>query len=158
MKKAPSLTKKPKTMIYKILLADDDSDDCLFFQEALSELSIESQLTIVNDGAELMDYLQSATAPLPDALFLDLNMPKKSGCECLSEIQSIPHFQSLPIIIFSTSFDPQVITALYDCGANYYIRKPGDFEALKVVVSKALRQVAQHKMVRPEPHDFIIQP
>lgn len=145
-------------MIYNILLADDDSDDCLFFQEALSELNIKSQLTVVNDGVELMQYLAKSVAPLPDALFLDLNMPKKSGGECLSEIQSIPRFQPLPVIIFSTSFDPQVIATLYNHGANYYIRKPGDFEVLKQLVSEALRLVTQNKFVRAEPHNFVIQP
>ena len=60
-----------------LLLADDDSDDCFFFKEALEELTISAKLTTVNDGVQLMKLLSTTGTPLPDALFLDLNMPRK---------------------------------------------------------------------------------
>lgn len=70
-----------------ILLADDDSDDCLFFKEALRELLLSTNLTTVHDGEQLMQLLTNETNVLPHVLFLDLNMPRKNGFECLTEIK-----------------------------------------------------------------------
>ena len=71
-----------------IILADDDEDDRLFFTDAFSELKINTKVNTYNDGVELMNYLNSDDAILPQVLFLDLNMPKKNGIECLHEIKS----------------------------------------------------------------------
>ena len=95
---------------HNLLLADDDIDDCIFFKEVLEELPVESFLTTVKDGVELMKFLN--TANLPDVLFLDLNMPRKTGHECLSEIKKDQKLKHLPVIIFSTSFDHVVANAL----------------------------------------------
>lgn len=83
-----------------ILLADDDKDDCLFFKEALEELEVVAQLTLVADGQQLMHRLRSDTDRLPDVLFLDLNMPRINGMECLAEIKQSEKLRQLPVIIF----------------------------------------------------------
>ena len=75
-----------------ILLADDDADDCFFFEKALREIPMATQLTTVNDGERLMDHLSKNMEQLPDVLFLDLNMPRKSGFECLTEITENIYF------------------------------------------------------------------
>lgn len=80
-----------------IILADDDIDDCLFFTEALEELKINIQLKIVHDGEELMRQLALKNNKY-DVLFLDLNMPRKNGFECLQEIKSNEKLISLPVI------------------------------------------------------------
>lgn len=126
-------------MAISILLADDDDDDCFIFQEVLNEIGCNAQLFTVNDGMELMRYLQ--VNHLPEVLFLDLNMPKKNGFECLTEIKSKPDLQTLPVIIFSTSFDDETIAHLYQNGATYFIQKPSDFKELKQVISTALEQI-----------------
>lgn len=138
-----------------LLLADDDTDDCLFFQEALEELTIATNLTTVNDGVQLMEFLNRA-ASLPDALFLDLNMPRKSGFECLTELKKSKSFKEIPVIIFSTSLDQEVVNMLYNNGAHYYIRKPGDFNILKKVIEEATSRLGKNKSQRPERVDFII--
>lgn len=145
-------------MAHNLLLADDDCDDCLFFQEALNELALECRLTTVNDGVELMTFLNNHSGPLPEALFLDLNMPLKSGFECLTEIKSIETLKEIPVIIFSTSFDLKVIDKLYDKGATYYIRKPGAFDDLKKVINEAVQLVSNNYYLQPERSGFIIQP
>jgi CheY-like chemotaxis protein len=83
-----------------ILLADDDLDDCIFFKEAVGELMLSANLKVVHDGEQLMQLLISETSELPDVLFLDLNMPRKNGFECLTEIKLDPRLKQLPIIIF----------------------------------------------------------
>jgi len=138
-----------------LLLADDDMDDCLFFQEALEDLTIATNLTTVNDGVKLMEFLNGAAA-LPDALFLDLNMPRKSGFECLTELKDSISFKEIPVVIFSTSLDPEVVNMLYNNGAHYYIRKPGDFNILKKVIEEATSRLGRNKSQRPERVDFII--
>jgi CheY-like chemotaxis protein len=78
-----------------ILLADDDIDDRGFFEKALLEIPIACQLTMVQDGEQLMDYLNKHTMELPDVLFLDLSMPRKTGFECLTEIKENLLFSDL---------------------------------------------------------------
>src|SRR5580704_5402709 len=91
-----------------ILLADDDIDDCIFFEEALEECPLSTHFTCVPDGEQLMQLLTNETNGLPHVLFLDLNMPRKNGFECLSELKVDKKLKQLPVIIFSTSFEQAV--------------------------------------------------
>lgn len=141
-----------------LLLADDDTDDCFFFKEALEELNISAKLTTVNDGVQLMKLLSAKETQLPDALFIDLNMPRKSGFECLSEIKVIDKLMNLPVIIFSTSLDIDVVNLLYEKGAYYYVRKPGEFDKLKKVIFEAVTLTSQSKLTQPSRDKFILQP
>lgn len=141
-----------------ILLADDDEDDCMFFKDALDELALPSSLNTVNNGVELMSLLESNSINLPHVLFLDLNMPRKSGFECLSEIKQNEKLKQLPVIIYSTSSNPDMIDLLYCKGAHYYIRKPADFANLKSVIHKALSLTVQTKLLPPSKEFFLIQP
>lgn len=144
--------------IYNLLLADDDEDDCTFFKEALDDLSLPVSLVTVNDGVELMNHLAVAVSDLPDLLFLDLNMPRKNGYECLAEIKKMEQLKNLPVIIFSTSLDSEIVNTMYDKGALYYIRKPGDFSKLKQVIGNALKVTAENNFKKPERENFILQP
>jgi CheY-like chemotaxis protein len=127
-----------------ILLADDDTDDRFFFEKALQEIPLVTQLTIVKDGEELMHHLEAKSVQLPDVLFLDLSMPRKSGFECLSEIKENTDLIHMPVIMFSTSYARDIhyeqcmVDMLFKIGAENYIRKPGDFEQLKKVIYDAL--------------------
>ncbi|MCP2027798.1 CheY-like chemotaxis protein [Flavobacterium sp. HSC-32F16] len=145
--------------IYNILLADDDDDDCSFFEEALEELSVATTLVTVNDGVQLMDFLAAKSGnDLPDLLFLDLNMPRKNGSECLAEIRQIENLKDFPIVIFSTSLDSEIVDVMYDKGATFYIRKPGDFSKLKSVIENALITASENNFQQPARAHFIIQP
>ena len=140
----------------KILLADDDLDDCLFFQEVLEELSLSSSLTYVHNGDELMHWLNNQQDVLPDVLFLDLNMPRKNGKECLTEIRANDKLKNLPVIIYSTSYELNNSNWLYQNGAKYYIRKPSDFVTLKQIINKALSLIAEKNLFQPSIGDFLI--
>ncbi len=143
---------------HNLLLADDDMDDCTFFKEALQELPVSAILTIVRDGIALMHLLTSKDVDLPDVLFLDLNMPRKTGFACLSELKSNDRLKQIPVIIFSTSFDRDVINLLYEKGAHYYIRKPGDFSELKKVIHEALVETRINRSTQPSKDKFVLQP
>ncbi len=142
---------------FNILLADDDPDDCIFFKEALEELSIRSSLETVSDGEQLMNLLSANSTELPDILFLDLNMPRKTGLECLTEIKVDDKLKKLPVVIYSTSLNHEVVNLLYENGANRYIRKPGSFTQLKKLILEALNIIRENNLLIPSKENFIIQ-
>ena len=118
-----------------IMLADDDEDDRLFFKEAFEEVKIKYDITTFNDGEQLMEYLSVPENPLPDIVFLDLNMPRKSGMECLREIRESDRLKRISVAIYSTSSSEQDREDTFVAGANVYIKKPNDFNMLKKVLS-----------------------
>ncbi len=125
-------------MALQLLLADDDEDDCFFFKEALAELPVATHLTTVQDGEQLMQWLTTNTGPLPQALFLDLNMPRKGGYECFVEIKADRQLQQIPVVMLSTSFEKEVADLFYKQGAISCIRKPTDFLQLKQVIQQTI--------------------
>ena len=85
-----------------------------------------------------MDYLNTKNTVLPNVLFLDLNMPRKSGMECLKEIKENSIFNDIAIAIYSTSASEEDIENTFVMGANIYIKKPSDFKTLKKVLSEVV--------------------
>jgi len=128
------LTVQPKN----IFLADDDADDRLIFEEALKEMDIKTALTSTKDGVELMALLDNTVPPPPYVVFLDLNMPRKNGLECLAEMKDIQKLKNIPVVIFSTSDHPGTIEKTYTLGATYFICKPRSFELLKKAIETIL--------------------
>jgi CheY-like chemotaxis protein len=122
----------------QILLADDDEDDRLFFKDTIDSLTISTQLTMVENGKEMMRFLLLEDLVLPDIVFLDLNMPGRSGIEYLSEIRKHPKLKDISIAIYSTSSSEKDIEQTFINGANIYINKPNNFDDLKEVLKKVL--------------------
>jgi CheY-like chemotaxis protein len=145
-------------MPHNFLLADDDIDDCVFFKDALEDLPISATLITVHDGVQLMNFLSAKSDNLPSALFLDLNMPRKSGFDCLSEIKQIDKLKNLPVIIFSTSLNLEVVDLLYQKGAHYYIRKPGEYNELKKIILEAITLTSGSDLPQPTRDKFILHP
>ena len=129
-----------------ILMADDDADDRLMTQETLSRRwffrgRLANDLRFVEDGVELMDYLQRrgkyrdpATSPRPGLILLDLNMPKKDGREALEEIKADPNLKCVRIVVLTTSKAEEDIYRTYDLGAASYITKPVTFAGMAEVI------------------------
>jgi CheY-like chemotaxis protein len=122
----------------RILLADDDEDDRTFFSEAIAELKMTNQLTMFNDGKDLMEYMHNPDSPLPHILFLDLNMPYKNGLDCLKELRADQRFRNVSVAIYSTSSSEKDIENTFVEGANIYIKKPNDFSELKKVIKEVV--------------------
>jgi CheY-like chemotaxis protein len=140
----------------KILLADDDNDDCLLFKDALEELQLETTLTSVHDGEQLMKLLIKKSDTPYDVLFLDLKMPRKNGFACLEEIKTNARLNSLPVIIFSTSYDQRTADLLYKNGAHYYICKPHDFSDLRKVIQTTIVLVSEKNVVQSGRENFYV--
>ncbi|HEY3369588.1 MAG TPA: response regulator [Prolixibacteraceae bacterium] len=126
-----------------ILLADDDADDRLFFKEAMEEINADTFVSFVNDGSQLIYFLNQPGIRLPDILFLDLNMPVKSGMDCLQEIRANDRFKDLFIVIYSTSGADSDIQEAMGHGANLYIKKPNNFADLKANLAKVINRSVQ---------------
>ena len=129
--------RKPVT----ILMADDDADDRLLTKEAFEESRLINDLRFVEDGVELMDYLQRrgkysdpASSPRPGLILLDLNMPKKDGREALREIKADPNLKHIRVVILTTSHAEEDIYRTYDLSAASYITKPVTFGGMADVV------------------------
>ena len=115
--------------------------------KALKEIPVASQLKTFNNGEELMEYLVENSGQLPDVLFLDLSMPRKTGFECLAEIKENEKLKALTVIMFTTSFtrgldlEENLKATLNAMGASDYIRKPSDFNELKQIIEKTLDEL-----------------
>ncbi|HEY0026079.1 MAG TPA: response regulator [Longimicrobium sp.] len=127
-----------------ILMADDDADDRLLAADALAEARLNNELRFVEDGEELMDYLNRrgrwsapGAAPRPGLILLDLNMPRKDGREALREIKAHPELRRIPVVVLTTSRAEEDVVRSYDLGASSFISKPVTFDGL-VSAIKAL--------------------
>lgn len=139
-----------------IFLADDDADDRMLFEDALKQVTIPTQLTLSNDGLELMSNLERVIQPPPpDVIFLDLNMPRKDGFQCLTEIRNTPKLKDIPIVIFSTTSHADAVNRTYQHGANHYICKPHSFELLVKAIETVLTLEMWQKP-QPSKEQFIL--
>ena len=118
-----------------IFLADDDADDREFFADALKEVKEDAVLTASKDGKELMELLRKP-GQQPDIIFLDLNMPGKTGYQCLEEIRKDKNLKDNIVVIFSTSSLQEDVDMLYKMGANLFITKPTNFSRLTELIQK----------------------
>ncbi len=144
----------PHNEALNILLADDDADDRYFFEKALKEIPIATDLKTVSDGERLMDHLSKNQANLPDVLFLDLNMPRKNGSECLAEIKGNKQLKHIPVVLCSTSLGNDFANELYQTGAHYYLHKC-DFAELKNNIHAVL-MLLKKDPVQPARNKFMV--
>ena len=121
-----------------IILADDDSDDRMLFEEALNEINDNVKVLLSIDGVQLMEMLHEISPLKPNIIFLDINMPKKNGFECLQQIRSSPLLKNTPVIMYSTCSQKDTVNKAFEGGANFFIRKPDNFASLKNTLKKVL--------------------
>src|SRR4051812_10479626 len=108
----------------KAIMADDDHDDQEMFQEAIEETQVPVDLTVVDNGQQLMDNLHDPEEPNPDIIFLDINMPVKDGKECLAEIKADDDLKDIPTVMYTTSNHEKDIEETFNSGANLFVSKP----------------------------------
>ncbi len=130
-----------------LLYADHNADDRVLVKEGLARAFPDVTLVSVADGQALMEYLQSVSqpnyrgpGPVPDAIMLELNMPKKNGFEALAEIRAMGTLGHVPVVVFSTSNNEKDMDDAFQLGASAFIRKPRSSEELMA----ALRSVIEN--------------
>lgn len=118
-----------------IIFYADDDDDLEFFKEVINDIN--ATVSLFEEGNKMLDTLRNPP-PKPSVIFLDLNMPVKSGFDILNEIKTTPAISDIPIVIFTTSVNPQDITRCKKMGATLYVQKPNTIAALKKVINFAI--------------------
>lgn len=133
-----------------ILMAEDDPDDRLLLKEALEGIQTIKSLEFVENGEELMNYLRHRgvytylpKASHPCLIILDLNMPIKDGREVLKEIKNDSELRKIPIVVLTTSKNPEDITCTYELGVNSYISKPVTFEEWTKIIGTLIQYWAE---------------
>ena len=122
----------------EILLVEDNPGDVRLTLEALKESKVYNNISVVTDGVEALSFLRRedkfSNSPSPDIVLLDLNLPKKTGIEVLTEIKSDDELKHIPVVILTTSKDEEDILKTYTQHANAYVTKPVDFDKFLHVV------------------------
>lgn len=124
----------------RILVVDDDPGDVLMIEEALENSDVEKHIDVVGDGQEAMEFLRREgrhpTAPRPDMILLDLNMPRMDGRQVLSQVKSDEDLRTIPIVVLTTSNADTDILGSYTLQANAYVTKPIDLDDFNDVVRR----------------------
>lgn len=136
-----------------IFFSDDDPEDVEFFKQALLEISPSVKITVARDGLELLEFLQFV---IPDMIFLDLNMPRMNGMDCLRAIRSKGEYRDIPIIIYSTSSEARQIDEAYKSGATRFIQKPMKYEEIKEKIARTIGPEISELLEANTKEDFVI--
>lgn len=124
-------------------MVEDFAPDASLFSQLLSDHGSAYRLSIIEDGDEALRFLRKqdgyATAPRPDLIFLDLNLPKRTGFEILQEIRANPALRPTPVVILTSSENERDVNAAYRSGANLYVKKPGTLGQLEELVQALSR-------------------
>ncbi len=121
------------TKPFRILIADDDSDDIQLTKDCFTENRLPVHVNDVGDGQVLIDHLKKMThisnsRDLPQLIILDLNMPRKNGLEALQELKQDDMLRKIPVVIFSTSEAAKDVERAYELGASCFLTKPNNLE------------------------------
>jgi two-component system, response regulator len=133
-----------------ILLVEDNSDDVEITLRAFRKSNVLSEIVVVRDGVEALDYMFAAgtyagrnTNPQPDVILLDLKLPKVGGLEVLRRLRGEERTRRVPVVVLTSSNEEKDIQSSYDLGANSFVRKPVDFTQFMEVA----RQLGQYWLV-----------
>jgi CheY-like chemotaxis protein len=121
------------------MIIDDDADDRMFLREALNGMLYYYVCLEANDGVEALKQLRKAKQ-LPDFIFLDVNMPRMDGRDCLRELKKDTTLANIPVIMYSTSFTEKSIAEFLTLGASGYLNKPMNISKLPEQILLAIKQ------------------
>jgi len=137
-----------------ILLVEDDSDDILFFREALQKLEIRNEVSVARDCEELFSHFENDSSF--DVIFLDINLPLMDGKQCLKQIKTSEKYKDVPIIMFTGSSQPGDVEETYEYGAHYHVVKPyahsNYVASLEIVFSRNWKE----KQPRPSKENYVV--
>jgi DNA-binding response OmpR family regulator len=118
-----------------ILIIDDDDDDSEFLRDAISQVNPDTSCAITSNAIDAIHGLKSNSLQRPDLIFLDLNMPRMSGKDCLKELKKDPAISEIPVVIYTTSKSHGEMVDTLGLGAVHFITKPSSFRQLCKYIS-----------------------
>ena len=125
-----------KTTPARCFLIDDDLDDQEIFFMALQQFDETIQCDFANDGAKAIEQLKADGVNVPQCIFIDMNMPRMNGIDCLEQIKKIDHLKDVPVCMFSTSADPTLVARTRELGAVDFLVKPADISVLSEMLGQ----------------------
>ncbi len=123
-----------------VFLIDDDTDDQEIFGLAIEKTNVKADCVYANDGIQALEKLNGDESFLPDYIFIDMNMPRMNGQQCLSEIKKIERLKDVPVFMYSTSADPECISENIQLGAEDFIVKPSSISELTIILKRILQE------------------
>jgi CheY-like chemotaxis protein len=129
-------------MIKIIFMIDDDADDREIFREALLTSNPKVELSFAADGVEALEKLK-ASAVKPDAIFLDYNMPRMNGIDCLRALKKDKETKEIPVVMYTTSGDREQEKVIMLLGASYYMKKTTSFQHLCSELNRLLEDIGR---------------
>jgi CheY-like chemotaxis protein len=152
--------------VKQIVLVDDDAEECFIFKTILHDLAPHITVTSLYDVDHVVEFLAQQ---VPDLLFLDMKLPRKSGIDCLRLLKSTPALAQLPVVLYTASARPEDVTNAYDLGAALYVVKPELYpeivDTLRAVLScnwqeaeayKHVAHIEAFRIPRPEQTDLLV--
>ena len=124
-------------MQLQILIIDDDYDEVLIFQQLISDLAYQIECTYAEGAEDALALLKTIS---PDIIFLDVNMPKINGIECLSMIRHNPDLRHIPVVIYSNGINKNMMALAENIGAAACFKKMGDFDMMKAELKEILEK------------------
>ena len=125
----------------RCMVIDDDLDDHEIFSLALGETDVNAEVMHAYDGVDALQQLKAGEGSLPDFIFMDLNMPRMNGRECLAEIKKHERLQEIPVVIYSTSSEIRDLVDMQQLGAAAYIVKSPDIHDLTMALDDFMQKM-----------------
>lgn len=145
----------------RLLIADDDEDDRLFFCEAVKEIEPGTECITAINGEDVLEKLRSGLQQLPNYIFLDLNMPPMNGFRCFEELKQDDKLKNIPVVIFSTTSSQREIDKMLALGALHFIVKPTSLKKLSdellmcSISNTILKEILPHQDLKCELCKFL---
>ena len=121
-----------------IMIVDDDEDDIELFCDAAKDIDGNIECISASNGEEALTKLNNVKSRLPDYIFLDLNMPRLNGKQCLRQLKSNVKLRDIPVVIYSTSKLPEDIEETAQLGAQHFLTKPNKLHDLRKAIASIL--------------------
>ena len=124
----------------RILLVDDSDDDIFLVREAFRESGVAHRIDAISDGEKALDFLRDNVDNRPDVVLLDINMPRFSGFDVLEWVQSDPELREIPVVMLTTSEQPEDVRRATEGGAREYYRKPVEYRQLRDLACRVMER------------------